>query len=373
MNINKKNLKQILLIITFSAFMLWVVFNYKLFIDVIGNLFSLLTPVFIAIVIAFIINIPLRQIENKIFKIEKRKNKKFIRAISLILSIILIVGIIGLILFLIIPELISATVSIANSLPEGYEFINRFIEKLYNTYPELKSYIGMVNYNSLLGENSIEVTSIITLIVSFFKGLVSKVIMFFISFVIGIYMLIDKEVLIRQTKKALKAFTSEKLTSDVFKIGKLVNSTFTNFLAGQCLDAALIGFLLFVVLSILRLPYALTLGVLFAVTALIPYVGAFITLLVGILLIGVVNPIGSIWYIITFFVLQQIDENFTHPRIVGSAVNLPPLWALLAVLLGGSIFGFVGMLISIPVVSILYKLLSDYINEKINKKVDLKN
>lgn len=370
MNINKKNFKQILLIITFCAFMLWVVFNYKLFIDFISNLINLFTPVFVAIVIAFIINIPLRQIENKIFKISKRKNKKFIRAISLIMSVLFIVGIIGLILFLIIPELIEAMISIANSLPEGYEFINKFIEKLYGKYPELKSYMGMVNYNSLLGENAIAISSIVTLIVTFLKGLVSKVIMFFISFVIGIYILIDKETILRQTKKALKAFTSDKITNNVIKISKLINTTFTNFLAGQCLDASIIGFLLFIVLSILKLPYALTLGVLFAVTALIPYVGAFITLFVGALLIGVVNPIGAVWYVITFFVLQQIDENFTYPKIVGSAVNLPPLWALLAVLLGGSMFGFIGMLISIPIVSILYKILSDYINNKVSKNVD---
>ena len=180
--------------------------------------------------------------------------------------------------------------------------------------------------------------------------------------------LLDKENLVRQVKKLLNAFFSDKITKNIVRIVKLSNSTFTNFITGQCLDACLIATLLFIVMSILKMPYALVLAVLFAITALIPYIGAFIALFVGVLLIAVTNPIMALWYVIIFFILQQIDENFTYPKIVGKSVGLPALWALLAVLIGGSIFGFIGIIISVPISSVLYSLLKDYVNYRIRKK-----
>lgn len=198
--------------------------------------------------------------------------------------------------------------------------------------------------------------------------MISRIVIFFIGFILSIYILLDKEKLVRQVKKLIRAFFNDKICLNIVKIVKLSNTTFTNFITGQCLDACLTGFLLFVILSILKLPYALILGVLFAITALIPYIGAFITLFVGVVLIGVSNPIGALWYVIVFFALQQFDDNVTHPRIVGKSVGLPALWALLAVLIGGSVFGLIGIIISIPVSSVLYTLLKDYVNYRISKK-----
>ena len=126
----------------------------------------------------------------------------------------------------------------------------------------------------------------------------------------------------------------------------------------------------FIVLSIFRIPYALILGVLFAFTALIPYIGAFITLVLGFFLVLVSSPIKAIGYVIIFFLVQQFDDNFTYPKIVGGKVGLPALWSLLAVLIGGSVFGVIGMIISIPIGSILYGIMKDYINERLEKKKD---
>ena len=158
------------------------------------------------------------------------------------------------------------------------------------------------------------------------------------------------------------------MTDEIVKIVKLTNVTFTKFLTGQCLDACLTGFEFFIILSIIKIPYALILGVLFAVTALIPYIGAFITLVVGAVLVAVENPINALWYALAFFILQQFDDNFTYPKIVGKSVGLPPLWALVAVLLGGSVFGFVGMVISIPISSVLYTTLKEWVNYRIENK-----
>ncbi len=363
-----KTKRQIMEIIVFAGIVLWVVFNYRLFIDFVWFSFNLIMPLIVGLAIAFIINVPMKQIERKIFKIEKRKHKKIIRIISLIISLVLIFGIIGLILFLIIPELVQAVVTISNSIPKNFNWINELLAKLEELYPQLEEHIGKIDVKSIVNTSVSQAGNVVSVIIGFLSGMISRVVIFFIGFILSIYILLDKEKLVRQVKKLIKAFFNDKICLNIIKIVKLSNTTFTNFITGQCLDACLIGFLLFVILSILKLPYALILGVLFAITALIPYIGAFITLLIGVILIGVSNPMGAVWYIIIFFALQQFDDNITHPKIVGKSVGLPALWALLAVLIGGSIFGLIGIIISIPVSSILYTLLRDYVNYRVSKK-----
>lgn len=364
----KKTKRQIMEIIVFAGIVLWVVFNYNLFIDFILFAFNLIMPLIVGIAIAFIINVPMKQIERKIFKIDKRKHKKLIRVISLIISLILIFGIIGLILFLIIPELVQAVIAIANSIPKDFGWVNDLLERLEGLYPSMQSYINDINVENIINTSVSQAGNVVSLIVGFLSSMISRIVIFFIGFILSIYILLDKENLVRQVKKLLNAFFSDKITKNIVRIVKLSNSTFTNFITGQCLDACLIATLLFIVMSILKMPYALILAVLFAITALIPYIGAFIALFVGVLLIAVTNPIMALWYVIIFFILQQIDENFTYPKIVGKSVGLPALWALLAVLIGGSIFGFIGIIISVPISSVLYSLLKDYVNYRIRKK-----
>lgn len=348
--------------------MLWIVKNYTLFLDFVKFLINLLMPLIVGIAIAFVLNVPMKQIEKKIFKIDKRKHKKLIRILSLLISIILIFGVVGLILFLVIPEVIQAVVSIGKNIPDNIKWINSLIDKLTKIYPSAKGYIKDLDVKSIVNTTIGTTGTIVSIIVAFLSSAVSKLITFFFGFIVSIYILLDKESLAKSMKKIITAFASEKITDKIINVVKLSNVTFTSFLTGQFLDACLTGFEFFLILWLINIPYALILGVLFAITALIPYIGAFITLVVGIILVGVVNPINIIWYVVVFFLVQQFDDNFTYPRIVGGSVGLPPLWALLAVLIGGSLFGFVGMIISIPIVSILYSLLKDYVNNRLKSK-----
>lgn len=367
MNINKKTERQIVRLIIFSGIVLWAVFNYKIFIDFISFIIKLLLPLIVGIAIAFIINVPMKQIERKVFNIDKRKHKKMIRVISLVLSIVIIFGVIGLILFLVIPELISAVNMIGKTLPKDFSWINGVSNKLSNLYPSLEQYIKEIDTKSIIETSINSAGSFVTVIIGFLSSLISRIIIFFIGFILSIYILLDKENLARQCNKLMTAFVSDDVRNNVIKVVKLSNTTFTNFITGQCLDAILIATLLFIIMSLLHIPYALIIAVLFAVTALIPYIGAFIALAVGVLLIAVTSPIMALWYVIIFFALQQLDENFTYPKIVGKSVGLPALWALLAALIGGSVFGFIGVIISIPLSSIIYALFREYVNEKIEK------
>ena len=368
MNINKKTERQIVRLIIFSGIVLWAVFNYKIFIDFVSFVIKLFLPLIVGIAIAFIINVPMKQIERKVFNIDKRKHKKMIRVISLVLSIVIIFGVIGLILFLVIPELISAINMVGQTIPKDFTWVNDIANKLSDLYPSLEQYIKEIDTKSLIETSINSAGSFVTVIIGFLSSLISRIIIFFIGFILSIYILLDKENLARQCNKLMTAFVSDDVRNNVIKVVKLSNTTFTNFITGQCLDAILIATLLFIIMSLLHIPYALIIAVLFAVTALIPYIGAFIALAVGVLLIAVTNPIMSLWYVIIFFALQQLDENFTYPKIVGKSVGLPALLALLAALIGGSVFGFIGVIISIPLSSIIYALFREYVNERIEKK-----
>lgn len=368
MNFTKKNKRQIMELIIFTGIVLWAVINYKMFIDFIKLVINLITPLIVGLGIAFVINIPMKQIERKIFKVEKRKHKKLIRVISLLLSIIFIFGIISLILFLVIPELIQAIGTIGKNLPASFDWINDVIQKATSLYPNAKDYVKNIDVKSIVDSTIGSTGNIVSIVISFLSNTFSKLVTLFFGFIISIYILADKENLSRQTKRLLMAFLPDKTVEEIRRIVKLTNTTFTNFLSGQCLDACLTGFEFFVILSIIKIPYALILGVLFAVTALIPYIGAFITLVIGAILVAVVNPINALWYTIAFLLLQQFDDNFTYPKIVGKSVGLPALWALIAILIGGSMFGFIGMIISIPTSSILYTLLKEWVNHKLELK-----
>lgn len=364
----KKMKKQIIELIIIFGVVLWAVFNYKIFLDLVTFILKLLSPVIVGCAIAFIINVPMKQIERKIFKIEKRKYKKVIRIISLIISLVLIFGILGLIMFLVIPELIQAISAISKSLPNSFDWLNSLTKKVENLYPSMEKYLNQIDIKSVVSTSVASAGNIVSMIVGFLGTLISRLVTFFFGFILSIYILLDKENLVRQIKKLITALFGESVTKKAVKIVKLSNTTFTNFISGQCLDAALIATLLFIVLSIFKYPYALIISVVFAITALVPYIGAFIALVVGVLLIAVTSPIMAAWYVVIFFVLQQIDENFTYPRIVGKSVGLPALWTLVAALIGGSVYGFLGMIISIPISSILYSLLRDYVNWRLSKK-----
>lgn len=367
MKIDKKTRRQIIEFIIIAGIVLWCVFNYTIFFHMVGYVIKLIMPLVVGLAIAFIINVLMKSIEKNVFKVDKRKNKKLIRVLSLTTSLIVIFGALILILFLIVPEFIEAIASIIKGV-SNIDWSSGIASKIENIYPGAKEYIKNIDVQTMLNSTLGSPKDIVTRVASALSGMASKIFLLFVGVIIAIYILADKENLVRQTKKILDAFLPDDKVNELRRVVKLTNKTFSNFITGQCLDAILTGFEFFVILSIIKIPYALILGVLFSVTALIPYIGGFITLAVGAILVAVSNPINALWYLITFIVVQQFDNNFTYPKIVGNAVGLPALWALVAVLIGGSISGFVGMIVSIPLASVLYTLFKDYINNRLENK-----
>lgn len=200
------------------------------------------------------------------------------------------------------------------------------------------------------------------------RRIASGITTFVIAFVFACYILLQKEKLNIQIRKVMYAYMKEDLVKKVLDVCSLSYRTFSNFLTGQCLEAVILGTMFVICMGILQMPYAMLIGVLIAFTALIPIFGAFIGCVVGAFLILTVAPMKALVFVIMFLILQQIEGNLIYPRVVGSSVGLPSIWVLAAVSIGASLMGIVGMLVFIPIVSVLYALLRRDVYEHLEKK-----
>ena len=199
-------------------------------------------------------------------------------------------------------------------------------------------------------------------------GVVSGVSTFVIGLIFSFYVLLQKERLSRQGRQVLYALFPEPWADKALEVLRLSNRTFSSFLSGQCVEAVILGTLFVVAMTLCRMPYALLVGVLIALTALIPVVGAFIGCVVGALLIAVTNPWQAVGFVVLFLVLQQIEGNLIYPHVVGSSVGLPSIWVLAAVTLGGKLMGIAGMLFFIPLCSVLYALFRGFVKDRLKER-----
>ena len=371
--LNKENMKKSLVLITFALLLYAGLNNFAHVVGTVRLLLRLLSPFILGGCIAFIFNVPMRFIENKILKKAKLK-PGLKRSVSLLLTILFIILVILFVFFLVIPQLASTIRGLFISVPKAIERFQMWLLSLDIPWPQIQTYIenwdmewgNIINkilkflQTGLMGSIFTTVGVVTSIVSGFFN--------FFIGFVFAIYILCQKESLVRQLKKICYAFLSVKQADRVIYVARLTEKTFSNFLTGQCLEAVILGTMFFVAMSILRFPFALLVGVLIAITALIPIVGAFIGCGIAMFLILTVSPIRVIGFFVLFNCLQQFEGNIIYPRVVGNSVGLPAMWVLMAVSLGGSMLGVVGMLIYIPIFSVLYTLLREKVNKKLKQQ-----
>lgn len=381
MKIDKKTFKQLLILMLVAVGLFWLTQNYKILFGFISKTIDIFFPFILGLCIAFILNAPLKVFENKIFKVDKiesKRKKKFIRILSIILVFLLFIGIIAFVLFLVLPEIVDTISSFGTKIPIIFNDLKSWIIELTKNYPELQLQIQTLNWseasNSIMNFIETSGKGILNSSLTFISSLFSGLFTLFLGSVFSIYILSEKENLGVQIVKIMNAYLPKKLVVKLLEIQKTASSTFASFINVQCLEACILGLMFFIALSIFKFPYAVLISVLVTVTALIPVFGAFIAMVIGGLLIAVNNPLQAIWFVILFVVLQQIEGNFIYPRVVGKTVGLPALWVMLAVMVGGSAFGIVGMLISVPVSSMLYSIIKNNINKKEKEsKIELSN
>ena len=368
MDISKKTVKRILLIIAFTVILIWAVYNHKLLFKYIGELYALISPFVIGLCIAYVVNVIMRPIERMWMKLLSRFKGKWVeklkRPICLLLSILLIIGIILAVVFLIIPELSESVSSLVSMIPSYVTEIESWWEALSERLVKYGVDLPQFNFNpdKLIDFLKDGGTAVLNTTLSATTSIVTAVINFVLALAFSIYVLAQKETLKRQSKKVMSRLMKPEKMQKLLDMLDLINRTFTNFITGQLTEAVIIGVLCFIGMSIFRMPYAPAISVLVGFTALIPVFGAFIGTAIGAFLILLVKPIQAVWFVVFIIVLQQFEGNLIYPKVVGKSGGLPGIWVLVAVTIGGNAMGVVGMLISVPLCSVMYVVARNAVN-----------
>lgn len=366
-----KKIKELILFTVLVALALW---KYEIVIQVVKFVWNLIFPFALGGAIAFVINVPMSSLEDKLFGKWKKENKKGLaRALSMILTFALVIGLVILVIFVLVPQLVDTFKNLAESITAFLPHLRAWVGNFTNNNEDIMSLVNQLDFKpdqivkkavELLGMGA---ESVMSGTVEVIGTIVSGFATFFIAFTFSCYILIQKEKLHVQVRKIFFAFIPKRKAEVFLEIFSLTYQTFSNFLTGQCLEAVILGTMFVVTMGLLKLPYALLTGVVIAFTALIPLFGAFIGCFLGAFMIFIVNPKQAIIFIVLFLILQQVEGNLIYPHVVGGSVGLPSIWVLAAVSIGGELMGIVGMLIFIPIVSVLYTLFREYVYLKLKK------
>lgn len=371
MELNDETIKKIKGLIVFAVIVILLGVNWRHLCTLFLYILGLLRPFILGAGIAFVLNVLMRNIEKHLERIRKKGLR---RSISIGASLLFVLLILLLVIGVVAPQLAASLISLQAKLPGFAEEAGQALYTYFQDNPQILESLGTIQIDwngiyqraqeylslgieNVLSGSVIAVTSIAGAITNFGIGL------FF-----AIYLLAGKEKLKSQAERTAKALLPEGAFLRLRYIAVLAEKKFSGFITGQCLEACILGFMFFAVLSLVRLPYAVLIGVLIAFTALIPVFGAFIGLLIGAFLMLIQSPMDALIFVILFFVLQQIEGNLIYPHVVGGSVDLPAVWVLMAVTLGGSTFGILGMIVFIPLFSVFYSLLREKVHVELAKQ-----
>lgn len=412
MKLDKENTKQIIKIVVIAIVLLVALFNIEPVWNVCKTFLSILSPFICGLAIAFILNIFMRFYEEKLFKTKKKRknnskeitqseknnqsnnimtkasnnvinktnlekenkqnkdNKNGKRVVSIALSIITIVAVVTIIMLLIIPQFVEIIKNLIINMPTYLESLKDWAIDLTQRVPEINNFIQNIQIDTEALKNGLMNISkgVLDVTINQVSGLVSGIVNFFIAIVFAVYILANKEGLKVQAKEFIYARIPEERADYILKVSRLARDSFRSFLTGQAKEAVILGVLCTLGMLILGIPYAGPVGALTALTAFIPIVGAFIGGFVGAVLIVAIDPIKALIFIIFIIVLQQIEGNLIYPHVVGKNIGLPSIWVLVAITIGGSLFGIMGMVIGLPILSIIYAIVTENTNKKLQEK-----
>lgn len=374
MDLNKKNMKNIMLLIVFAVLFYVGIQRVESVAAGLSFVVSMVFPFLLGAAVAFILNVPMSFMEKRLFAKAKGKTKKLKRPVCLVLSIFFVIAILWIVLLVVIPEIASTVASLSVNIEAALLKLQKWAMDIFEDNQQIEVWIASLQFDwdgiiqTAFGFLKNGAGNVLNSTMTVAKTLINSVMNFCVAFVFACYILLQKEKLAAQIRKILYAFFSKKVVTKVLEIASLSYKTFANFVTGQCCEAVILGTMFFISMSILRFPYALLVGVLIAFTALIPIFGAFIGCFLGTFLILVADPMKAIAFVILFLVLQQVEGNLIYPHVVGGSVGLPSIWVLVAVTVGGSLMGIVGMLVFIPLCSVVYALFREMVYKRLKER-----
>lgn len=381
MELDKENMKKIRWLIVFAVLLYLGVQNLGVVLKYVKILWGLILPFVLGGTMAFVLNVPMAFIERHLFgKVKEKQDKKgkaarrMARPVSLVLAIVLVVLAILIVVLVVAPELGRTLVSVVKRVEEEVPVVQKWLTDTFQSDSEIVKWAETIKIEPQKIIDSIAsvlkngADNLVSSTITVTMGLVSMAMNFAIGFVFACYVLLQKEKLGKQVLKASYAILPVKTVEYLRHVCTLASKVFASFITGQCIEAVILGSMFFVSMTIGNFPYAMLIGVLISFTALIPVFGGIIGCWVGFFLILMVSPLKAVAFLVLFLILQQIEGNLIYPHVVGNSVGLPAIWVLVAVTLGGNLMGIVGMLIFIPLVSVLYTLFREWVYERLNKK-----
>ena len=375
MEINKKAFRNLFLGVGACIVLYWMLHEEERVSAIWKTITGIRAPFVLGAGLAFILNVPMRSFEGMFSWV---KNLSLRRVIALLLTLIAFALVLALVFWLLIPQVAATVQSLIPQMVDFFQNAQTWVFDFLENNPQLwelvqnNSNFQNFDWGKLIEKAMSVVSSSLTTIAngafsaigSIFGAVVNTV----IGIVFAVYCLFRKEILARQGRRLLYALLPEKISDEAVRIFRLTNSTFSNFLSGQCIEVLILGCMFAISMAIFRMPYIPLVSVLVAVTAFIPVVGAFVGCIFGAFFILVDNPLQAVWFIVMFLVLQQIEGNLIYPKVVGDSIGLPGMWVLVAVTVGGELFGVAGMFLMIPLVSVVYTLLREYTNARLKAK-----
>ena len=375
-------LKRILLVILFTVALIFVFINIKSIWSVLATIVRVLAPIFYGLIIAYVINWPFKLFYDKAFIKMREKNKKLnvlSKVLSLVISYIIIFGIISLILILMVPQLSESIKSLIDNVPSYANTITKWLD---NAIEFIDKGTGLQLNQADLYEKVItaltgsNATSAITDIASWafpwalntVTNAATGVYNWIIGIIVSIYLIADKDKLLFGARKIIVAVLPKKASIKTLKICNFANNKCGRFLIGKVIDSLIIGVICFIFMSIFKFDFALLISVIVGVTNVIPFFGPFIGAIPSAFLLLIINPIECFWFIVFVILLQTFDGYVLGPKILGESVGISGIWILFSVLLGGGLFGVLGMLLGVPVFAVIYTLIQDSVNLRLKKK-----
>ena len=378
MELSNETVRKIRGLIVFTALITACLWKYDVVVKALAFVFHIILPFVLGGAIAFVLNVPMNFVQRNLFKEDKIKGKKYMqklaRPASMLIVIFGVLGIVGIVMFVLIPQLGTTFANLAASIQKFIPKVQEWAEDIFHNNREIMEWVDSLEFDwNKIMETGINffkngAGSVLDSTITAAMNIVSGLTTFFIAFVFAIYILLQKEKLGMQAKKVLFAFVRRGRGEAAMEVLSLTYNTFSSFLTGQCVEAVILGSMFVVTMAVLRLPYALLIGIVIAFTALIPIFGAFVGCGVGVFMIFIEDPFKAMIFVVLFLVLQQVEGNLIYPHVVGNSVGLPSIWVLAAVSVGGSLMGVVGMLIFIPIVSVVYALFREIVYLKLKQR-----
>lgn len=360
------------IVIAINVILVALLLKFDVIVGMIENCISVLSPIIWGVVIAFLINPIMMRLDKLLSKFLFRKNPKpkVIRIMATIIACLFFAALVAGLLYVVIPELVNSVSELIEKFPEYSQKLQDTVDKMLGTDKSIGSEINerLTKFTSDINSMLDKLQPLLNDVLSGAWNFINVLKNFVLGYIVSIYLLVSKETLFAQAKKILVSICKKNTYTKIIRFSKRANSVFSGFLIGKIIDSAIIGILCYIGLMIMDMDYALMISVIVGVTNIIPFFGPFIGAIPSGVFILIVQPNKLIALLIFIFVLQQFDGNVLGPKILGNSTGLPGFWVMVSLFVGGGLFGFVGMVLAVPVFALCYALVRESVENRLKKK-----